>query len=866
LQERSPSGKLVVPSSGPLNAKMVWMAESPAYNEMQKGEPLVGRSGEVARAAAKSVGIEPTEVRMINLVPVRAPGDKFAAHDERDLAWGIERAKQEIASMPNAQTIVLMGNNPLHYIGGFGSQHTISEWRGSAMRVSELRNRNSRMQEDYLPLVGATPASVLRDEQWLIPTFHPSAVARQYRWHPWLMMDLKRAKQLENNDLFVQNRPLRQWYFNDLGALQRLAERLKNPHSHSGILAFDTESWPYYIVGLATEDEVHVFGWNEKYRDTIQEIFNSPWVIKVAHNIQHDLTFLKKKLAIDVALPWFDTMGGAHVLNNALEKSLSPHISTRYTNWPYHKFMVDHDPLWYNGLDCVVAYDAYEPQIKELLDRNLYQVAKHDHELLQPLLDMQWYGFKINAEEQQKAADELGQDRSRLAKEVQQLVTPIVDAKLQKFQKPKLFEIKVRCDHCGGGKIAAAHCWRCAGLSEKPNGKSGYDLVQLSEGTKRTIAALRAALPVCAVCQGTGKVTKRLEFNPDSPDQVADVLYRGLGIRPRKYKGVETVRVGLLEPLASEYPLVEKLVEYARVTAEHETVTRLSAGPDGRLHCVFDPFGTGSGRVASKEGLVEVGTNAMNIPKKARRLVVPENSDYIFLYPDMKAVEGRAIAVLSKDRQLIEAFNDENTDMHMLVRDDMRKLGFTEFSRDQAKRLEYATFYGGKAKQVSVELSNEALQKQEGMVLTETQTQVITDALLAGRFQGIARWHTDVERELLATRRVTSPTGRQGWWLDYIYDTKTKGVKNEILKQAWSFAPQDIGGWVLGEGMLAAWKSGQWARYRGLIHVHDALLFMALRKDKNEAIDVLTKLLSREMWGMKFLTEMKVGDNWYEAS
>lgn len=756
-----------------------------------------------------------------------------------------------------------------------GIDGSIQDWRGSGFHLGELLE--SGFQEEFLNRAGGSPAKGLHGEQWIVPTLHPSAIESQFTWHPLLTMDLRRARGLARNDPAYTTRRKRSWFFNDLPAFQRMVEGLKVPTSHSGIIAFDTESWPYYIVGIVTEDEVHVFEWQEKFRSAAQELFASPFVIKVAHNLQHDVSFLLKKLDIMVSGPWFDTMGGANVLNNALGKALSPDISTRYTNWPHHKWLVDHDPLLYNGMDNVVTYDAYEPMLKELFDRDLYKVAVHDHALLAPLLDMQWHGVKIDKNAHAEAIRELRTDREGLVATIQEAVRPVTDANLGRFKKPHLFERERSCECCGGGKLARSHCWRCGGLAAKPEKKADYcpinphltspEDAMLGQGIcmKVSMAEHKANLPMCRTCQGTGKVKNRLVFNPDSSDAVADVLYRGLGIKPRKYKGNETVRVGSIEPLAEEYPLVAQFVRYAKTNAELETVERLTGGPDGRSHSVFDPFGTGVGRVAAREGLVEIGTNLMNVPKKARRLVVPDRDDMVFLYPDQKQIEARAIAVLSKDRNLIEIFNS-GTDLHALVRDDMRKIGFAAFSRDQAKRLEYATSYGGKAKQVAKELSDEAFRKGEGEQMSEAKTQLAMDSLLANRFQGVGNWQRGVERELLATRKIRSVTGRERVWLEYLYDRRTKGVNSEILKQAYAFGPQDIGGWILGLGMLDAWESGKWESVRGLIHVHDALLFQTASANVEEASALVREWLTQEQWGMKFEIDVKVGKNWLEAS
>ena len=867
-----------MPPEGSVEAEILVVSDSPMATDTAERRPMLGRAGKVFDLAVAKSGLQRHKMRILNLVPTRAPGDDFTRHSPADRAWGLELFRLELARMKNVKVVFAMGEHALHQLTGLNQ---IGKWRGSVLGAHSSEDT----YENYMRLLGLDIPAPLANAH-IIPTYAPSDVAKQFPWHPWLFLDFEKGKKLlAGGEL---RRPKRSWHFNDLVALEEFASRVDAaPESHEGFIAFDTESWPDNIMGIATGDAVYSFIWDEKYRPALTKIMESKFILKVAHNLQHDLTWTAKKLGIKPALPWFDTMGGAHVLHPEMDVNLSPAIATRYTDWPHHKWLVDYDPLWYNGMDCVVAYDAYWPIMDELFKNNLYDVNKHDHALLEPLLDMQWFGFKVDEDQRVVAEQELNDKRSGIVDGLQQMVEPIVAEKIGKFEKPHLFRVMRSCECCGGGSKSRVNCWRCGGLVKKPEKKEDYanrwsgttakekatafycsgdnseSCVPLA-GTK--VSTLRESLPSCRVCGGHGKVEKSLPFNPDSPDQVADVLYRGAGVRARKYKGVESVRVGQLEPLVGEHPLIQPIVEYARVNADFETVRRLHGGPDGRLHCVFDPLrGTGSGRVASYEGLVEVGTNAMNIPKEARRLVVPDPG-HVFLYPDMAAVEGRALAVISKDPTLIELFNDGG-DLHALVRDDMRKLGFQDFSRDQAKRLDYAVPYGGEAKQIHKELVDEAFRKGEGATkLTVGNTELIIQTLLNGRYKGIAAWQRGVEEQLLRSRQLISITGRRFEWFDYIYDKKTKGVKREIVKQAYSREPQDIGAWVLAEGMMRAWQSGEWERVRGLIHVHDALLFQTKEEDVEEAKALLEKWLTVELWGMKFLTNIKVGNNWKEAS
>jgi len=878
---KSPSGKLVVTSSGPLDAKLVFVGESPAADEVAQGQPFVGKAGKMLNNALRNAGINRNEIYLMNVVPVRAPGDKFADHDLADLDWGKARLRDEVSALRSARVYVTLGANPTEaLLGGKppvvqrGERHKdgfIGEWRGS---VIPPESGSAAIPENYLSRL-----SLLGPNAVVVPTYHPAAILRQMTWHPWLYADVAKAARIARDGL----PPIkyRKWFFQDVDALRRLAT------SGVDLISVDTELEPQ-IVGIATDDEVHVFEWTEAFRAPLTALLTSDRILKIAHNWLHDYADLRIRKNIVVARPYFDTQGGAHELNNALQKELSPHIATRFTNWPYHKWLVHHDPYLYCGMDAVVCYDAYWPMIEQLIKRGLYtpasigaarpmpSVAEFDHKLLTPLMEMQAVGFKIDESARREVEHDLLGQLDVASKELQQMVSPIVDREIKRFKKPHLFQVDRKCDCCGGGKTQKSHCEYCTY-------GAGFEATKewaAAEGFK-TIKALKASLGPCKTCKATGKVTKKLEFNPDSPDQLADVVYRGLHIRPRTFKGNETTKAAQLDPIRDKHPVIARLVDASKLRADYDTVARLSAGPDGLLHCVFDPFGTGSGRVAGKEGLLEVGTNPMNLPVQARRFVVPRPGK-VFLYPDMAQIEARAVAVLSGDKNLISAFitpldwpgnaKHGKIDSHTRVVQLMLGSG-AQITRDQAKRLTYAVMYGARASQLAVELNAEAFRRGQNLRLTTDQVQYMIDVFYRV-FPGVKLWQQRVKDEVVQTRRLRCPfTGRERTWPGYIIEMRKKSedygsLKYEIAKQAWSFLPQWLGAYILGLGLIDMYyNTDAWGDLlQPLVHVHDALLIEAPVDRVEEASALALKLLSREAFGISFPAEMKVGANWLEAS
>jgi DNA polymerase I-like protein with 3'-5' exonuclease and polymerase domains len=383
----------------------------------------------------------------------------------------------------------------------------------------------------------------------------------------------------------------------------------------------------------------------------------------------------------------------------------------------------------------------------------------------------------------------------------------------------------------------------------------------------------------CKQCEGSGKIEHSLPFNPESSDQVADVLYRGLGIKPRRFKGKESVKASLLDAISDKHPLVPRIITFSQHLADYETTERLSADFDGRLHCIFDPWGTASGRVGGKEGLVQKGTNPMNIPKPARRFVVPD-AGHVLLYPDMNAIEARCVALLSKDRRFMSSFTDKidwpgnerhgKIDPHTFVMQLMLREEGIEINRDGQKRLTYATMYGGGASQVAKEINAEMYRKKLPIIFTVDQIDRAQKAMFR-IFPGLREYQQSVLDEVFSTKRLRCPfTGRERTWNERVGDRKTGKVNSQIAKQIWSALPQNMAAWVLALGLTDLYYNAPSGVYgellQPLIHVHDALLFQAPLDKQELAKSTAISYLSRNVWGMDFPSEMKTGANWYEAS
>ena len=94
-------GLLLVPASGPLNAKIGIMPEFPGWEEKKQGLPLVGETGKIAQAEFGKLGIALHECRISNL------WGHDPVEDEKELGWHMAQA---IRALKKCKLILLMGS------------------------------------------------------------------------------------------------------------------------------------------------------------------------------------------------------------------------------------------------------------------------------------------------------------------------------------------------------------------------------------------------------------------------------------------------------------------------------------------------------------------------------------------------------------------------------------------------------------------------------------------------------------------------------------------------------------------------------------------------------------------------------------
>lgn len=72
----------VVFGTGPVSAPLLFVGEAPGEDEDRKGEPFVGRAGQLLTATLGKFGVERSQVFIANILKCRPPGNRTPAPDE----------------------------------------------------------------------------------------------------------------------------------------------------------------------------------------------------------------------------------------------------------------------------------------------------------------------------------------------------------------------------------------------------------------------------------------------------------------------------------------------------------------------------------------------------------------------------------------------------------------------------------------------------------------------------------------------------------------------------------------------------------------------------------------------------------------
>lgn len=191
------------------------------------------------------------------------------------------------------------------------------------------------------------------------------------------------------------------------------------------------------------------------------------------------------------------------------------------------------------------------------------------------------------------------------------------------------------------------------------------------------------------------------EINLNSPKQLSVLLFETLGLAPkgkRKVSGSFSTNAETLESLKGEHEIIDLILEHRetqKILSTYIDPIIVYAASDGAIHADFFQHGTSTGRFSS------ANPNLQNLPAQGEashdiRKAFIARPGYVFLSCDYSQIELRVLALLSKDRGMVDAFI-KGEDIHTAVA--MHTFGVskeevTSEMRRKAKIINFGIIYG----------------------------------------------------------------------------------------------------------------------------------------------------------------------------
>lgn len=356
------------------------------------------------------------------------------------------------------------------------------------------------------------------------------------------------------------------------------------------------------------------------------------------------------------------------------------------------------------------------------------------------------------------------------------------------------------------------------------------------------------------IYQGTGEI-----FNINSPKQLGEILFGKMELPyGKKTKTGYSTAADVLEKLAPEYPVVQKILDYRQLTKLKSTYADGLAGyirADGRIHGIFNQTVTATGRLSSTEPNLQNIPVRMELGREIRRVFVPQEG-CVFVDADYSQIELRVLAHLSGDERLIEAYKKAE-DIHAITASEVFHVPLeqvTPLQRRNAKAVNFGIVYGISAFGLSEDLSitrKEALEYINRYFETYPEVKKFLDRLVEeGKAQGYVATMFGRRRpvpELSSKNFMQRSFGER-----VAMNSPIQGTAADIIKIAMNRVDRRL----RREGLKS----------RIVLQVHDELLIEAWK----EELEAVRTILSEEMKHAADLrvsleSDMKTGNSWFET-
>jgi DNA polymerase-1 len=354
-----------------------------------------------------------------------------------------------------------------------------------------------------------------------------------------------------------------------------------------------------------------------------------------------------------------------------------------------------------------------------------------------------------------------------------------------------------------------------------------------------------------------------IKFNLASPKQLGEVLFDKLQLDPKAKKtktGQYQTGEDVLSALAHKSDIVQDILDFRQLQKLKSTYVDalpLLVNPKtGRVHTSFNQAVAATGRLSSNN------PNLQNIPirtergREVRKAFIARDENHILLSADYSQIELRIIADISKEENMLDAFN-KGIDIHTATAAKVYGISIEEVDATQrrnAKAVNFGIIYGQSAFGLS---QNLGIPRREAAEIIE---QYFT------QYPGIKKYMSDTMNFARENGFVETILGRRRYLRDI--NSANQTVRGFAERNAINAPIQGSAADMIKVAMINIHKDiqEQGLQSKMTMQVHDELVFDVLKTE----VEAMKQIISHRMkTAIKTTVPIEVeigeGENWLAA-
>lgn len=351
------------------------------------------------------------------------------------------------------------------------------------------------------------------------------------------------------------------------------------------------------------------------------------------------------------------------------------------------------------------------------------------------------------------------------------------------------------------------------------------------------------------------------KFNINSPKQLQSILFDKLSIpATKKTKTGYSTAADVLEPLAENYEIIRHILSFREIDKLRNTfidgLVQLASKDTGRIHTTFHQTGTSTGRLSSSNPNLQNIPIRSNLGKKIRQAFVASPGK-LFLSADYSQIELRILAHLSGDKNLIEAFQNEQ-DIHTRTATEIFEVDTGDVDSNMrriAKMVNFGIAYG---------ISAFGLSRQLGINLKDAQS-YIDDYF--SNYPGVKSYVDFILKGARNDQYVSTILGRRRYLREINSGDhrQRQGAERAAINMPVQGSSADI--IKIAMVRIADEMAHNFPDVKMLLQVHDELLFEVSPGAIIEFADKV-KLLMENSYELSVPLKVNIqkGENWLEMS